>query len=334
MKPYPSSLAGPLYLRAQRSENLQVKKTAQKKLHPCHLYSIDDMERVRPVHEMGWVIEAWMDKQTFDEAITAAAGSLHIDDAFRDNKDELLTSEDWDWLQAIQYLDIEDGFFLATGVDMRLAVFRFRWGKDVFFSMRPDFGFVSLGTMFGAEPINMVESEIRDRALGNALEAESMYRAIKAGEIDPMKSNTLEWWLKFWSRRGFTIHNDSVSHSDCKEGELSLGDMVLSGQAPRSEGTTTSIATAESLSDPTIVSEKPPKERLQALAEKIAKEIRDNKKEEPTKTVVAKRIKIILSENPNEFPPAWWKWTQETVERNISHTWEGKTRGRPRKYGA
>jgi hypothetical protein len=118
-------------------------------------------------------------------------------------------------LVAKRHLNIEDGFFLVTGVDIRYAVFRFQWRDSVFFNMRPDFGFMSLASDCGEQPINEVESVIRNRLLDYYREIEAIKRAIDAGELNPLNLYPLEWWKRFWLVRGFAMPSDLVASADC-----------------------------------------------------------------------------------------------------------------------
>jgi hypothetical protein len=158
---------------------------------------------------MGWSRIPWKDAATFDEAITAIAeSSVFKEDAFSPDDCVGITPDEWGDLLAKRHLDLEDGFFLATGVRVSGAVFRFKWGDDVFFNMRPDFGFMCLATDLGEQPINAAESKFRDRLLDFYRETDAMKRAIEAEELDPMKTYTVEWWRYFWKVRGISVPDE------------------------------------------------------------------------------------------------------------------------------
>lgn len=108
-------------------------------------------------------------------------------------------------MRAKRYLDIEDGFYLATGVNVGYGTFRFEWGNEVFFNMRPDFGFLSITTDLGEEPINPVESAVRDRLIDYYIQTGALRSAIDAGEIELPGLYTLDWWLAFWELRGLPV---------------------------------------------------------------------------------------------------------------------------------
>ncbi len=174
----------------------------KKSLDPSYQYFLDNDGRIRPIHQMGWSKEPWRDAATFDDAIAAISTSAHTCDIFPPQDWVRIPLEEWRDLEAKRYLDVEDAFYLATGVDVRYALFRFQWGTEIFFNIRPDFGFLSLTTDLGELPINAVESAIRDGLIDYYRETEALKRAIDAAEIDPLKVYSIEWWQDFWKARG------------------------------------------------------------------------------------------------------------------------------------
>jgi hypothetical protein len=178
-------------------------------LSPSEEYSIDDSGRICPIYQMGWVKHPWKNAATFDEAITSIAGSKSFqDDAFPSGDCIGIPQDEWSDLLAKRYLDLEEGFFLATGVRVSWAVFRFDWGNDVFFNMRPDFCFMCLATDLGEQPINAAESKFRDKLLDFYRETDAIKRAIEAKELEPMKTYTVEWWREFWKVRGISVPDE------------------------------------------------------------------------------------------------------------------------------
>jgi len=181
----------------------------KKPLDPSEQYSLDDFGRICPAYQMGWSKVPWKDSATFDDAINAIAESRAFqEDAFPPD-DLQINPEEWSDLRAKGYLDIEEGFFLATGVNVSGAVFRFQWGEEVFFNMRPDFGFLSLATHFGEQPINAAESKIRDMLIDYYREPVALQRAIEVGELEPLKLYSVGWWREFWKSRGIPILDET-----------------------------------------------------------------------------------------------------------------------------
>lgn len=166
-------------------------------------YHLDEIGRIRPVHQMGWVREAWQNTPSFDEAMEGVK-ALAMSDVFPEEDLELGPEELSD-LQAKRYLDIADGFYLATGVDRGLGVFRFVWQGEIFFSMRPDFVFQSVVSALGERPINTVESAIRDRMIDYYRELDALKHALVQGEIKATGVYPMEWWIEFWRVRGISI---------------------------------------------------------------------------------------------------------------------------------
>lgn len=200
----------------------------EKSLDPSEQYFLDELGRICPVHQMGWCKEPWKGAATFQGAIAAIAVSVHVRDVFPAEAWTAIPLEEWRDLEAKRYLDTEDAFYLATGVDVRNAMFRFQWGADVFFNMRPDFGFRSLTTDLGEMPINAVESAIRDGLTGYYRETEALKRAIDVTEIDPQKLYPIEWWQDFWAVRGIETPGTNGSNG---EAHLTTDATTLLGES-------------------------------------------------------------------------------------------------------
>jgi len=145
---------------------------------------------------MGWVRERWQAVPAFDEAMEGVA-AFAMTEAFPDENKGLGTEELGD-LQAKRYLDIVDGFYLATAVDPRFGTWRFVWQGETFFNMRPDFIFQSLATNLGEAPINVLESAVRKRLLAYYRELDALTHALAKGEIGATELYPIEWWIDFW----------------------------------------------------------------------------------------------------------------------------------------
>lgn len=172
---------------------------------PYKMYQLDDEGRIRPLHQVGWVKERWRSVATFDDAISEIASlDITLADAFPDDDWHGLSDEEWLELCAKRHLNIEEGFFMITGVDVDCAVFRFQFGDEVFFNLRPDFAFLSLKSNLGEPPVNAVEAAVRSLMLAHyALQAGALKRAIDCKELSATGLYPIEWWLEFWSVRGF-----------------------------------------------------------------------------------------------------------------------------------
>lgn len=188
-------------------------------------YRLDDLGRIRPIHQMGWTRERWQDAPSFDEAMEGVA-AFAMTEAFP-NEDPQLGPEQLSDLQAKRYLDIADGFYLATAIDARFGVWRFVWQGEVFFTMRPDFVIRSLVSDLGERPINILESSVRDRLIDYYREIEALKYALAKGEIEAMEVYPMEWWMEFWKVRGIstpTQIQDSSVDSSAKEKLLSTSE--------------------------------------------------------------------------------------------------------------
>ena len=178
----------------------------KKQLDVSEQYHLDEFRRICPTHSMRWAKIPWKNEPTFDDAIAKiAASNVLKDDVFIG-----ITHDDWLDLLSKKYLCIEDGFYLATGVDARSALFRFEFRDEVFFNMRPDFSFLSLATDLNEPPINEVESVVRNWLIDCYRETEAIKRAIAVNEIDPLKLYPIETWIDFWGLRGIAIENHSL----------------------------------------------------------------------------------------------------------------------------
>lgn len=166
-------------------------------------YVVDDAGRIRPVHQMGWAKERWNDASSFDEAMTGVT-ALAITDAFPADSGGM-SDEDFRDLEAKRYLDIADGFFLATGIDVRFGVYRFTWQEEMFFTMRPDFFFKSLVNNLNELPINSLESAVRDCLLDYYREVDAVTYALVKGELQATEVYPMEWWIDFWKVRGIAV---------------------------------------------------------------------------------------------------------------------------------
>jgi len=175
-------------------------------LAPEHQYKIDDRGLILPVNSMGWAKAPWKDAKSANDALTAIAASpVVMEDIFQSNNWNGLLPEEWKELRAKHYLDVEDGFYLATGVNVGYGTFLFEWQDEVLFNMRPDFGYLSLTSDCGESPINAVESAVRNRLLDYYMELDALKRAIDVGEIELPCLKTLDWWLDFWNVRGIAV---------------------------------------------------------------------------------------------------------------------------------
>lgn len=175
-------------------------------------YYLDDLERVRPVHQMGWVREPWQNASSFDEAMEGVT-ALAMSDVFPD-EDLEVGPEELNDLQAKRYLDVADGFYLATGVDGGFGLFRFMWQNGIFFSMRPDFVFQSVVSHLGERPINKLESAIRDRLIDYYRELDALKHALAKGEIEATGVYPIDWWIEFWRVRGISLAAPSIAGSN------------------------------------------------------------------------------------------------------------------------
>lgn len=175
-------------------------------------YCLDDLGRICPVHQMGWVREGWQDVSSFDEAMEGVV-AFAITETFPD-KNEGLRAEDLSDLKAKRYLDIVDGFYLATAIDPRFGTWRFVWHGEAFFSMRPDFVFKSLATNLGEAPVNALESAVRKRLLDYYRELDALKHALAKGEIDVTELYPIEWWTDFWRVRGIADMKPASKPSD------------------------------------------------------------------------------------------------------------------------
>lgn len=192
--------------------------TIKKQLEPCDQYFIDERQHICPTYEMGWAKIPWKNAATFDDAIMGIASSpVFLEEIFPIDDWKEIKPIEWNEIRAKRHLNIEDGFFLVTGIYVSYGIFRFEWGDEVFFNMRPDFGFLSLATNLGEQPINEVELVVRNRLLDYYRETESIKRAIDVGEIDPFKLYTIEWWTSFWEVRGISIAKPGINEPVQKE---------------------------------------------------------------------------------------------------------------------
>lgn len=176
-------------------------------------YCLDELGRIRPVHQMGWAKERWDNVPSFDEALQGVASLALIDALPAGGRG--VSQEDLDDLKAKRYLDIVDGFFLASGVDVRYGVYRFTWQGEEFFTMRPDFFLKSLANDIGEPPVNIIETTIRDSLLDYGRQLEALKYARANGELNPNQLHTIEWWIDFWTVRGIAVlgHENSRQHA-------------------------------------------------------------------------------------------------------------------------
>jgi len=166
-------------------------------------YIVDEAGQIRPTHQMGWAKERWNSAASFDEAM-AGVTALAMEDAFPANGGGM-RDEDFRDLQVKRYLDIADGFYLATGIDVRFGAYRFTWQGEEFFTMRPDFFIKSLVNNLSEPPVNTFESTVRDRLLDYYRELEALKYALIKGELKPTEVYSIEWWTDFWRVRGIIV---------------------------------------------------------------------------------------------------------------------------------
>lgn len=163
-------------------------------------YSVDNLGRICPVYNFGCIMQPWKDFATFDQAIAEIAeSSVFQNDTFP--PDGAIQPVEISELRTKRYLDIEEGFFLATGVTVSGSVFRFEWANEVFFNIRPDFGFHYLCSDGDMPLLNAAEAKISSLMIDYYLEADALQRAIQFGEIDPQKLYSFEHWKEFWTSR-------------------------------------------------------------------------------------------------------------------------------------
>lgn len=175
-------------------------------LDPWAQYEVDDIGLIRPVHSMGWTKEPWKNAESPEAALAEIARSpVLMEDIFQTSGWEGVTPDEWKEMRAKMYLDIEDGFYLATGVNVGYGTFRFEWHDEVFFNIRPDFGFLSIASDLGECPINAVESAVRNRLVDYYQALDSIKSAIDVGEIEAPALYMLDWWLDFWKVREIAV---------------------------------------------------------------------------------------------------------------------------------
>lgn len=181
-----------------------------KPLKPSEQYDIDERGRIRPVRNWNWILDKWKDYPSFEDVITSIASSpVFQEDILSPRPWNGVTPEEWDDIVAKRYLDIEDGFNLASGIDVRRSLRAFYWRDEVFFAVRPDFGYRTLITDFQEPCINEAESTVQDLMLECGNLASSLYRAVQASELNPLELYPVEWWQDFWKLR----HVNLAPHS-------------------------------------------------------------------------------------------------------------------------
>jgi hypothetical protein len=166
-------------------------------------YHLDDFGRICPTYQMGWVHKEWQDAATFDEALQGIAANS-LAEVFP-TQDQRLGPEDLGGLKAQRYLDIADGFYLATAIDARFAVYRFLWKGNMYFTMRPDFPMRLLVKNLDEAPINAFESEVRDLLIDYNRELDALQYACLKGEIELTEIYPMDWWVEFWTVRGISV---------------------------------------------------------------------------------------------------------------------------------
>lgn len=189
---------------------------------PNTSYSIDSEGHIRPAspsHGMAW----WKDEKTFSDAIDSIVASEY----FQGFQEEAIPNEamknqpeEWEgWLRIIKangYLDIEEGFFLATGVIVPNACVSFQWNGGCYYTIRPDLMYLGLcySDYIGDIAINKAEEVVCERLDEICpMEIYAIQRAIQAGEIDPRKLYPVQWWRDFWKVRELTIVFDKTAVS-------------------------------------------------------------------------------------------------------------------------
>lgn len=172
-------------------------------------YKITDDHRIIPVYDRGWVKE-----QPKAKDFTSALQELFFTTGKKDaglsgNANillELVLPEIPD-IYASYYIDAEEAFFLLTGIRPVYAAYRFEWKGSVYFTMRPDFGLLSIVSNGEEKPLNYFESEIRDGLLQRYNEVDAISQAIKHEEIleDGETEAPFEEWTHLFQKRGFDL---------------------------------------------------------------------------------------------------------------------------------
>jgi hypothetical protein len=175
-------------------------------------YFVDEFRRICPLDLGRQAQSQSQDMSSFDEVMERVV-ALAMTDAFPDPSYGLGTEELSD-LRAKRYLDVVDGFYLATAVNPRLGVWRFTWQDSVFFSMRPDFVFKSLITDLGEAPINLLEVAVRKRLTDYYRHLDALKYALAEGELEAQGLYTVEFWTEFWKVRDLAAPEaDGVSNA-------------------------------------------------------------------------------------------------------------------------
>ncbi len=190
-----------------------------KPLEPSDQYTIDEHGRICPVYGGRMAKIPWKNEVTFDKAIKKISLSpALINNIFPPDDWTEIDPLEWDDLNTLQYLDIVEGIFLVTGITLSFGVFRFEWCEDVFFNMRPDFGFLCLVTDLNEPPINDVEAVVlKELASYNYVTFEAIKRAIDTGEIAPSELYSIDWWCSFWEKRRIQVAKPNINKSTQQE---------------------------------------------------------------------------------------------------------------------
>ncbi|MBI9083357.1 MAG: hypothetical protein JEZ11_07145 [Desulfobacterales bacterium] len=173
-------------------------------------YNVDDKGRVTPLES---ATGGWAKKQPnvnfFDDALEWLL-TIGLKDAGFDD------DEDWpEFVErvlprffSVYYLNPEEALCVLTGVSLYLACYLFDWKGEMFFTMRPDFGHLTILNDFDEPPINLYEDRLSQRLLDVAgVEVEAISRAIRNREIlsDGRAEASFDEWISMFKRRGFDL---------------------------------------------------------------------------------------------------------------------------------
>ena len=171
-------------------------------------YKITEDNRIVPVY-----IRDWVKNQPETNDFTSALQMLltiGIRDAGLSDNDNILRENllrDIPEIYAAHYIDAEEALFILTGIKPNYAAYQFQWEGMIYFTMRPDFGLLSIMSNFDEEPLNCFESKIQDKLFRWYIEIEAISRAIKHVEIleDDETEAPFEEWTHLFQKRGFDL---------------------------------------------------------------------------------------------------------------------------------
>lgn len=105
-------------------------------------------------------------------------------------------------------LDVDNGVSIVSGINCKRCAVLVAWGGQKYFTVRPDFGLLSIMSNLCEPGLNKYEWQLRHSLLGYHEHVYAIFDSVKAGHLSFTARHSYEWWVNFWKSRGFKIHKE------------------------------------------------------------------------------------------------------------------------------